>query len=152
MNKVFEDYFSEIQADMIEICLEYVHDKAEKIYIYASHEEGFISTEFFYKINGKIVQRHQLNEATPNGESIYDTSIGRQKAVLKILNEDIEKIVKLCKEMQRDVMTEIKLVYDVSANQLEAEYKYDLVYSNDPVKDADDIAEEWFEAVQSIEE
>ncbi|MEW4370453.1 DUF600 domain-containing protein [Paenibacillus kandeliae] len=136
---------------MIRICLEYVHHKAEKIYVYASHEEGFISTDFFYKINGKIVQRHQLHKAMQNGESIYDSSIGRQKAVLRILNEDIERIIKLCKEMQRDIMTEMKLVYDVSANQLEAEYKYDLVYSSDPVKDADDIAEEWFEAVHFIE-
>lgn len=41
--------------------------------------------------------------------------------------------------------TEIKLIYDVKKNSLKAEYKYDLVYSNDPVKTADDIAMEWFE-------
>ena len=31
MGKVFEDYFSELQTDMVEICLEYVEDRAEKI-------------------------------------------------------------------------------------------------------------------------
>lgn len=34
MSKVFENYFSELQADMVSICLEYVDDRAEKIYIY----------------------------------------------------------------------------------------------------------------------
>ena len=44
--------------------------------------------------------------------------------------------------------TEIKLIYDVKKNSLKAEYKYNLVYSNDPVKTADDIAMEWFEAIR----
>ena len=30
MGKVFEDYFSELQTDMVEICMEYVEDRAEK--------------------------------------------------------------------------------------------------------------------------
>ena len=31
--KVFEDYFSELQSDMVSICLEYVDNEAEEIYI-----------------------------------------------------------------------------------------------------------------------
>lgn len=30
--KVFEDYFTEIQSDMVFICLEYVENKADEIY------------------------------------------------------------------------------------------------------------------------
>ena len=29
MGKIFEDYFSEYQADMISICLEYAHPKLQ---------------------------------------------------------------------------------------------------------------------------
>ncbi len=36
MKKVFEDMFSELQADMVSICMEYVEEKAEKIFIYCS--------------------------------------------------------------------------------------------------------------------
>ena len=36
MAKIFEDEFMEAQADMVSICLEYVEDDAEKIYIYVS--------------------------------------------------------------------------------------------------------------------
>ena len=34
MGKIFEDYFSEYQADMVSICLEYVDWRADAIYIY----------------------------------------------------------------------------------------------------------------------
>ena len=57
MGKVFEDYFSELQTDMVEICLEYVEDRAEKIYIYSSFEGGVQSCNFFYKVNGKVVKK-----------------------------------------------------------------------------------------------
>lgn len=37
MGKIFEDYFSEYQADMVSICLEYVDWRADAIYIYTAH-------------------------------------------------------------------------------------------------------------------
>lgn len=149
MSKVFEDYFSELQADMVSICLEYVEGRAEKIYIYCSCENRVLSSDFFYCIEGKIKERHKLNDdMNKSNNYIYDTSIERQNAVLDILIEDIEKLYKLCNEYKREMPTEIKLVYDVSKNSLRADYKYDLVYSNDPIKIADYIAMEWFEKVK----
>ena len=53
MAKVFEDYFSEIQADMVYACMDYVDGKADKVYIYASREGRMISTDYFFEINGK---------------------------------------------------------------------------------------------------
>lgn len=137
MEKSFEEAFSEIQTDMIAICLEYVENRAEEIFIYSSYENKMISCDYFYKIAGNIMQRHKL----PNG---YDTSIQRQKACMKILNEDMKKIIHLCKEFKQDIPTEMKIVYCISQNSVAANYKYDVVYSNDPEKTADDMAEEWF--------
>lgn len=37
--KEFEDRFSELQSDIISICTEYVEDRADKVYVYASCEE-----------------------------------------------------------------------------------------------------------------
>lgn len=149
MNKKFEDYFSELQADMVLICLEYVENRAEKIYIYGSFESGVLASDYFYNINGEIVERHKLNNAVSNIEKIYDTSIERQSIVIRILNNDIKKLIDLCKEYGREMPTEMKLIYDVKKNSLKAEYKYDLVYSNDPIKTADDIAMEWFENIKA---
>lgn len=47
----FEDRFSELQADMISICMEYIEERADKVYVYASCEESIISSKFFYLIN-----------------------------------------------------------------------------------------------------
>lgn len=144
MNKVFEDYFSELQADMVSICLKYVEDRANKIYIYCSFEDNVIASDYFYNINGVMVERHKINDIISSNEEKYDTSIERQKGVVRILNNDIKSMIRLCKEYKREIPTEMKLVYDVLKNSLKAEYKYDLVYSNDPIKEADDIAMEWF--------
>jgi hypothetical protein len=114
----FEDIFSELQADMISICMEYVEDRADKVYVYASCEEGIISSSFFYLINNKYVKSHKLNDALENGEERYDVSAGRGFMVLDIINENTEKIKVLCKEYERDMPTEMKLIYDVRVGTL----------------------------------
>lgn len=145
----FEDKFSELQADMISICMEYVDDRSDKVYVYASCEEGIVSSSFFYLINNMYVECHKVNDALDKGEEKYDVSSDRQFAVLDILNEDVEKIKELCEEYERDIPTELKLIYDAKSGKLQAEYKYDLVYTNDDVKTADDIAAEWFEEIRT---
>lgn len=52
MYQVFEDKFSEIQTDMIDICLEYANYDADMVYIYASSESNMVTCNYFYKING----------------------------------------------------------------------------------------------------
>jgi hypothetical protein len=96
--KVFEDYFSELQTDMVAICLEYADNKVDEIFIYCSYEPKMYVFDFFYRINGKIVHKHQLNEATKELDSqynqVYDVSRERQKAALRIGNEDLKLIQK----------------------------------------------------------
>lgn len=86
--KVFEDYFSELQTDMVAICLEYVDNQADEIFIYCSYEPKMYVFDFFYKINGKIVHKHLLNEASKDLDSphdqVYDFSEERQSAALRI--------------------------------------------------------------------
>ena len=148
MSRVFEEYFSELQADMVSICLEYVENRAQKIFIYCSFEEGVVASDFFYKVANSILERHKLNDILDESQEQYNVTTERQIAVMNIINENIEKIYKLCKKCEIDMPTEIKLIYDVEKNSLKAEYKYDLVYSNDSVKTADDIVMEWFEKIK----
>ncbi len=149
MGKVFEDYFTELQTDMISICLEYVEDRAEKIYIYCSYENNMISGDFFYKINGKVVHNNKLNDAIADREKPYDVSIDRQKEVIDIIIEDIISLKKLCQEYQRDMPTQIKLIYDVSENKVQADYSYDIIFSNDKKKTSYDVLEEWYQLEMS---
>lgn len=147
--KEFEDRFSELQADMISICMEYVEDRADKVYVYASCEEGMISGKFFYLINNQYVKCHKVNDVLENGEERYDVSPERMFKVLQIIGEDIEEIEILCKEYERDMPTEMKLIYDANSGKFQAEYKYDLVHTNDDIKTADDFADEWFEEIKN---
>ncbi|GFN34182.1 DUF600 domain-containing protein [Paenibacillus xylaniclasticus] len=149
VTKVFEDYFSELQADMVSICLEYVNNKADKIFVYASNEFGQFTSDVFFQVSNFIVKKHKLNNAVHSGDSqsknIYNVSDERQIAVLNICNENLRKIKELCQKYNREMPTEIKLIYDVSRNKLEAQYSYEIKYSNDPVKTAGHIFDEWFE-------
>lgn len=152
MAKVFEDYFTEIQADMVAICLEYVEKRAERIYIYCSFEDGMVSSGFFYKINSKIVKKNELNNAIADGQKRYDVSIPRQKEAINIINDDIKALKRLCQEHQREMPTQIKLIYDVISNRLNADYSYDIIFSNDSKKTAYDVLEEWYQLEKSKEE
>ncbi|WP_416147665.1 DUF600 domain-containing protein [Salipaludibacillus sp. HK11] len=150
MSKIFEDKFSELQADMVSICLEYVENRAEKIFIYCSFEAKVISSDFFYCINGEIIMRHKLNNAIDNTQELqYDTSVERQRGVLSVLNNNIKEMIDLCEEYNREMPSEIKLIYNVVNNSLKADYKYGIVYSNHPDKVANNISMEWFEEMKS---
>ncbi|EEK88631.1 immunity protein YezG family protein [Bacillus cereus] len=147
--KEFEERFSELQVDMISICMEYVENRADKVYVYASCEEDMISSSFFYFINNKYVECHKVNDALENGEKRYDVSPERMFQVLQIISEDIEGIEMLCKEYEKDMPTEMKLIYDTKSGKFKAEYEYDLIHTNDDIKTADDFANEWFEEVKN---
>ncbi len=145
MEKVFEDYFAELQTDMVSICLEYVERRAEKVYIYCSYEENTLASGFFFKVNGRVVKKNKLNEVISGEEKAFDVSLARQKSVVNIINDDIKAIKELCQKYQREMPTQIKLTYDVLENKLNADYCYELVYSDDSSKTAYDVVEEWYD-------
>ena len=63
--------------------------------------------------------KHKINDV---GSGNYDVSISRQKTVISIIFEDLEKIKKLCDEHKRDMPTEMKMIYDVKSHKFVAEY------------------------------
>ena len=141
--KVFEDYFTEIQADMIDICLEYIEDYADMIYIYCSTERNTLSADFFYRINGKCIEKEKVNEAE-GPHPHYTSDLDNIFKVIEILVEDLEKLKSVCGKYSKPVPTEIKLYYDVKKRSLDGKYKYEAVYSMYKDKLSDDVFEEWF--------
>jgi len=59
MGKLFEDYLSDIQKDMVSICLEYANYKVDKVFVYASNENDVISSDCFFEINHSIVKKSE---------------------------------------------------------------------------------------------
>lgn len=151
MAKTFEDYFSEYQADMVSICLEYVNDRADMIYIYCCREGHSTAGDFFFKIAGKILEKHQLNDVKSADSFKYDISDERQYGATNIIIEDIEKIKGLCNKYGKDMPTEMKLVYDVKKNSLEAKYSYENKWSESETKLPEDIFTEWIEEIRNMQ-
>src|SRR5699024_294604 len=93
--KVVEDYLMDLQADMVDICLEYVENEAEDIYLYCSYEPEMYVFDVFFKINNQFVFKHNLNDAIKSTSNVdkkelkYDTSKERQEAVLDIGLENL---------------------------------------------------------------
>ena len=152
MKNDFEEKFTEYQADMVSICLEYVDWRADTIYIYCSYESNMIYGDCFFKIHGEVLEAHQLNNIKTDKEDFkYDVSKERQEALQKIILEDIEKINALCRKYERAIPTEIKLVYDVKSNSLKADYCYENLWTDSEEKLGLHIFNEWFEEVKEKE-
>ena len=119
---MFEDEITELQADMVDICNEYSCEAADKIFIYVSYE-GLLNTDYFYSINGDIIERHKLNTSGINAD--FDVSVDCQKQVLNILKEDVYKIKAVCDKYNQPMPTEMRLVYEPKTKKFNAEYKYE---------------------------
>ena len=143
--KQFEDYFSEIQTEWVELGLEFVPD-ADKIYIYGSYENDIYSFDIFYMIKGVVVMKHEVN--TVDGQS-YDISDSRQIALLDYGTEELLKMRDLFKEYGREMPTEIKLIYDTKEGSLEGDYSYEPKHSVTKDLTASHIVDSWFEEVKS---
>lgn len=149
MTKRFEDYFSGLQADMVAVCLEYVGHDAEEIYIYGSYEPEMYAFDVFYKLNGRVLQKHELNDdpiLTHNQR--YDLSEKRQEAVLNEGLALLEALHQQCIAFGREMPTEMKLYYNVNHNSLNGKYRYDLIYSIDKDLLPDDLFNEWYEDIR----
>ena len=146
MGKVFEDYFSEIQKDMLSACLEYAGHKVDKVFVYASFENNVISSDFFFEVNHQIWKKSKLKEIDA---TVYDSSPKRQFACLDVLEKDIEEIISLCKEHNHPIPTEIKLFYNVQTKKASASYQYDPVVAKTKNRISEDVVNDWIEEERS---
>ncbi|MBY5005636.1 hypothetical protein K6V33_05245 [Streptococcus suis] len=145
---IFEDKFSKKQEDMILLALEYfskVKVKTDYIYIYASYETMY-SFDVFCKVStGKIEKLHELSVVNFSEEQLDNLIF----SVLKIGNQDLQEIHKICIEYNRPMPTQIKLIYDNVNNKVHADYSYDLFYSNSDTLTSFDIFNQWYEEVKA---
>ena len=119
---MFEDEFSALQADMVDICNEYSCEKADKIFIYIAYE-GLLFPAHFYCFNNKIFHAGKLNNAGLNTD--FDVSIDCQRQVAAIIKEDLYKIKAVCDKYNQPMPTEMRLVYEPKTKKINAEYKYE---------------------------
>lgn len=144
--KIFEDYFAEFQSNMVSICLEYCNKKADVIYILGSYEADMLSCHWFYDFDGNIVRKHKINTISPE----LEVTVQRQKQCMAILVQNMKKIIELCKEYERPMPTEIRLIYDANTHKIDAKYSYEPMWSNHSTKLSNDILDEWIQELSNI--
>lgn len=148
--KKFEDRFMDLQADMIDICMEFVDYDADKIYIYCSCEGRMNAADFFYKIEGQLVDRNLVNTVSYRECATYENEL----TCLDVLLKDIAKMEKLCAECERPMPTEIKMIYEVKENSLEVKYQYENQLNYEDANSdriPSDVSKEWYLEIEESE-
>lgn len=145
--KNFEDKFSAKQTDMIQLALEYaerVGQKVDTVYIYCSFETMYSFDVFYKDDENNIVMLHELSNKGMNKSEIDNLIF----SVLKLGNQDLQDIHKICRKYNRPMPTQIKLIYDNKQNKVKGKYSYDLFYSNSDVLTSGNIFEQWYNEVK----
>lgn len=151
MEKVFEDYFSEFQTDMVSTALDYVDGRADEVFIYGAYEDGASAFDVFYKINRKIVEKEKINDALKAGGRMHGALDERQSAMLNVGLDNLDSIYEKCEESGREIPTEMRLHYDAGSNKLRAKYRYDQVFLDDMDLLSGDVFDAWFQSVSKGE-
>ena len=143
----FEDKIAKLQEDMISIALEYSDYKADKVYILASCENNSFYFNVFFKIGESYYKKHKLKAFQ------VDTSINRQSQLVDIALNDYIKLCEAFSDNNREVPTQLKIIYDHKNQKASGRFSYNLHFSNSDVLAADDIFEQWYNEVKKeIEE
>lgn len=124
MAKIFEDYWMELQTDMVEICMEFAENNQyghiDMLFIHC-HLGGLTGGRYWYLVEKKILSPVKMK----NVDNRYDVSISRQEQVQRIILDDLVKIKNLCKEYNQPLPAEMKLVYNARNNSFKGQYVYD---------------------------
>ena len=147
----FEKAFSELQADMVSTCLRFLEKcevsiaTVDNIYIYCNYGfDGFgISNSFFFRVNGKMVNRANVSPTAYSMREHHGTDRDYQGKALDGLEVILKELDALCTQHNRPMPKEMRLVYDAKEGSLEVAYQYEP--SKDEEKISDHFEEEWFE-------
>lgn len=107
MGKVFEDEFMDIQVQMIALCLEFVGNEADKIYVYGSIEENSISFNAFFEIQGEL---KTTNKIVSDTDAVWE--------FLDLGESDLEKCRKSANVMKNRFRRRLNWFTTVTAENL----------------------------------
>lgn len=130
-----------MEQEFIDIIIDYSKN-ADKLFFYASNEEGTRYVNFAFQINGKNLKK---NEADRQQGLTTDNSIKKQKLYLDKLQKLFENYVQKFREEQKKELSELKLIFDTSTKKLVKEISIDKDYSGASTFTTT-IFDRWFKA------
>jgi hypothetical protein len=148
--KDFDNKFSKITTEMVEVAFEYVdYNKQEidTIYIYSSMENNSFFYNVFYCINGQLTKLHKINDVS---KKQYDLSVERVFRLLRLGNEYLLEVRKLFIEDKREVPTQMKMMYFPKTGKFTVDISYELYWSNSKELLSEDIFRLWYEEINKV--
>ena len=145
--KDFDSKFSKIITEMVEIAFEYVdynEKEIDTIYIYGSMEDYSFFYNVFYRVNGQLTELHKLNDIS---KEQYDLSDERTFGLLELGNKYLQEIKKLFIEDEREVPTQMKMVYYPKTKKFSTDISYEPYWSNNTELLPDDIFLQWYKEI-----
>ena len=136
----FEETLADVQSEIISVSLEYCGPSVSDIYVYASTENGSMFFDPFFVVEGHVVSRGNL--------AGVDTSIPRQRALVKYGNAQLMRLWDAGVAAGRPVPSQLKLHYSVVKGSLDGEYEYGPQYSNSETLSVHDISSAWKAEIQ----
>ena len=122
----------DLQSGLIALCLEVTQRKVDKIFAYGSNEKHDKSFNAFFEVDGEI---KTLGKMGLPKNLVFQ--------FLKLGTQDLLKLDEIGAKYNMRVPTELKLYYDVSSGRFDADYKYEVVCSEETGKCADEVFMEW---------
>ena len=136
MERIFEDEFTDLQADYISLCLEFTEKKVDEIYVYIYRNDGMRMFNAFFTKNGKFVSTADIAD----DDFVYE--------FLDVGMDDIHKFVELCEEFGKPCPNEFKLIYNVNSGSFDADYGYEDYSINGKTSGMEEF-EAWADEIQA---
>ncbi|AWH46552.1 hypothetical protein [Stenotrophomonas sp. ZAC14A_NAIMI4_1] len=153
MGKTFEDSHQNILQSMLSVCLEFIGDEADGIYLHCSAENGTSSADVFFDINGSLCQTHELDRGKVVTADFSSRTFDEQlSSLLECLLNDLDQLNELYEDNGRDPPTEMRLRYDVIQGRLSVTFSYEPQFSNTDTLLPFDVFNAWYEEVKSQRE
>lgn len=139
----FEDSFTKILIDVLQEIFDYLEGDADKIYVYLACEGNDRGTGYFHEKDGRIIDSQECYDIAEKYNRLDE--LGEcGEMVLKLLF----KLEDLCKQYDKPMPTEIKLIYDVNSGTLDGNYQYEPMFSFDEDLIPYDMFERWEKEVK----
>lgn len=136
--------------------MDYVEDRAEKAYVFISYHKGegeswTVSCDFFFKHNGRIVEKTELNTVISSREPEFDISPQFQMEIMTDICNYMAEVIVAFKNAGEQIPDITKLVINIQTQGMDTNYEYD-VFGESSENMSKTLFKKWMEEVRAKEE
>lgn len=137
------DHFKNIMSESIQYANNEV-DKILSVNVYISFEWIIFFNVFFRLNNNELYKKHKINAWMKD----VDTSAEKQRSLNRYCNSELAKIKDLFIRYNREIPTQIKIIYSPNGGNFESKFSYEKHHNDELFIGDDSLANDWFQELQ----